>query len=315
MLLVKTMKKANWLLEADIFEDNSDKLVKIIKDKGMKVHVLKYVPFDDDLAKRCLKIYDSGECVIFYGSLNFGRKLMRGTHWTPGVYLKNKEYECTSYYPILQNMLLHYSDYLMLPYSDLVNKKNRIFSEWFGYSHDVDGAKAVFIRPNSGQKEFTGMIAQAYGFEDAVKLAGFYNVDPDMLVLVSSVKNIMQEWRFVVVNGKVISGSLYRDWSKPGKHSKSTSNDYVLSHSHSLWEECTDPEAWNTAQKCADKYNPDTCWTIDIALTDYGTYAILEIGCFSCAGMYGNNLGIVVDAVSEAAVKDWEEIWGKEEDK
>ena len=32
---------------------------------------------------------------------------------------------------------------------------------------------------------------------------------------------------------------------------------------------------------------------------------MLEIGCFSCAGMYGNDLNIIVDKVSQVAERDW----------
>jgi len=290
--------KPKWLVEADIFEDNSDKLVEIVKRKGMDIKILKYIPFDEDLVSRVSEMYDEGDCVIFYGSLNFGRKLKQTT-FVPGVYLNEKAFECTSYYPVLNALLLHHYDYMMLPYGDLVNFKERLFKHF--------GDK-IFIRPNSGFKEFTGMIVEKDKFEDCIELAGFYDVEPNLLVLISSVENILKEWRFVIVDGKVISGSLYRDWSAPAKHAKSSpTRDYVLSHSHSLWEGCKDDIAWKTAQKAADIYNPDRCWTIDVAMNEIGLYSVLEIGCFSCAGLYGNDLDKVVDAVSEAAIKEWGE--------
>ena len=62
------------------------------------------------------------------------------------------------------------------------------------------------------------------------------------------------------------------------------------------------------AQEAANLYNPDRCWTIDVAKTEFGTYKVLEIGCFSCAGLYGNNLEKVVKAVSLAALDEWKEL-------
>jgi hypothetical protein len=299
------MKDVKWLIEADVFEDNTDKLIQTLKDKNYKYHILKYVPFDDDLADRCLKIYGPDECVIFYGSLNFGKKL-RKLPWVPGVYLNEKAFECTSYYPILGPHIVH-SNYVMLPYGDLIRRKDDLYT----YFND----DKIFIRPNSGNKQFTGMVVEKYNFDDCVKLAGFYDVEPDLLVVVSNVCKLDQEWRFVIVDGKVISGSLYRDWSKPEKISPgSVTRDYVLMNSYKRIEECFtgefimhDKYAWNAAQNCADKYNPDHCWTIDVAKTMKGTYEILEVGCFSCAGMYGNNLEIIVDKVSEAALTEWKE--------
>jgi hypothetical protein len=302
--------KVKWLIEPDVFTDNTDKIYDLLIADGATVRKIPYVPFDDHLVERCEEIYGIGECVVFYGSLNFGRKLM-ACQWTPGVYLKKREYECTSYYPFIGENLLH-EHYMMLPYGELIRKRDFIFDTFGGY-----GPRKVFIRPNSGMKEFTGMICPEYNFEECVKLAGFYDVDPDLLCLISSVKNIKKEWRFVIVGGKVIAGSLYRDWSHGEKQSRNVSTkDYVLMNSHSLWEGCDDKLAWDAAQRGANKYNPDHAWTIDVALiSGYQNYKVIEIGCFSCAGMYGNDLGLIVDAVSEAAVKDWEEIWGKEEDK
>ena len=296
-------QKVKWLVEADVFQDNTDKLIKTLKDNGYTYRILKYIPFDDDLPKRCLDLYGPGECVVFYGSLNFAHKLQK-LNWTPGVYLNDKAFECTSYYPILGDMLVH-SAYIMLPYGDLLRMKENLFKYIFKYQNKV------FIRPNSGSKEFTGMIVEEDNFEECIKLAGFYDVEPNLLVLISNVLNLEKEWRFVVVDGKVISGSLYRDWSAPESSRPGiATRDYVLRHSHSKHEICKDKQALAAAQKCADRYNPDRCWTIDVAKTEMGTYAILEIGCFSCAGMYGNNLEKIVRLVSASALKEWEESYG-----
>lgn len=288
-----------WLIEADVFQDNTDKIIATLKKKGIEYHVLKYIPFDDDLPKRCMDIYEGGECVIFYGSLNFGRKLKKNP-WYPGVYLNDKLLECTMYYPYLKQLLLHYQDYMMMPYGDLAEHKDIIFRHF--------NSDKIFMRPNSNMKEFTGMVCTKDDFFECVKLAGFYDVDPNLLVLISDVKPLEKEWRFVIVNGEPVAGSLYRDWSSPEKISPGTvTRDFVLMNSHSVWEGCEDNNALMLAYEAAKRYNPDRCWTIDIAKTEYGTYHVLEIGCFSCAGLYGMDLDIVIDKVSEEALKEWKE--------
>jgi hypothetical protein len=294
--------KAKWLFEKDVFEDNTDKLIEIVKKEGMEAHIVPYVPFDDEILDRCNKLFDKDDCVVFYGSLNFGKKLKKAS-WVPGVYLNEKSFECTSYYPAIGDLLIHHSDYVMLPYGDLLNKK-----EWLFENFGKNGK--IFIRPNSGTKEFTGMVCSYDTFEESIALAGFYDVESDLLVLISSVKDLKNEWRFVVVDQKVVSGSLYRSWDHPEKRKKGiTTKDYVLMHSRSLWEGCDDKEAWKTAQECAEKYNPDMVWTIDVAEIEGNTYKVLEIGCFSCAGMYGNDLKTVVETVSMAAEYEWRSIF------
>lgn len=291
--------KVKWILEPDVFKDNTDKLIEEIKKQGMEVNVIPYIPFDDELAERCLNIYGADECVVFYGSLNFGKKL-RKIAWTPGVYLNEKAFECTSYYPYLKELLLHYQDYIMLPYGDLAEHKTRIFKYF--------NSDKIFIRPNSGTKQFTGMVCTEDNFYDCVKLAGFYDVEPELLVLISGVAPLEREWRFVIVDGEPVAGSLYRDWSAPEKITSGTvTRDYVLMNSHSLWEEAKDNNALMLAYEAVKRYNPDRCWTIDIAKTEYGTYHVLEIGCFSCAGLYGCDLEKVVKEVSASALKEWNE--------
>jgi len=293
-----------WLIEADVFQDNTDKLIQVLKNKGIEHHVLQYIPFDDDLASRCLEIYGPDQCVVFYGSLNFGRKLKK-LAWTPGVYLNDKALECSMYYPYLKNLLLHYQDFLMLPYGVLNDHKKTIFDHF--------KTDKVFIRPNSNMKEFTGMICTEEDYFDCVKLAGFYDVDPNLLVLISRVEPLEKEWRFVIVDGEPVAGSLYRDWSSPEKIMPGTvTRDYVLMNSHSVWEGYEGKEGSNAlmlAYEAAKRYNPDRCWTVDIAKTEYGTYHVLEIGCFSCAGLYGMDLEKVVDKVSEEALKEWKEYY------
>ena len=301
--------KVKWLIEPDVFTDNTDKIIDLLQKDGATVKTIPYIPFDENLAERCRSLFGATDCVVFYGSLNFGRKLMTSTFWTPGVYLKGREYECTSYYPVLGFNLLHHN-YMMMPYGDLLRQKEFIFNTFGGFQGPH---RKVFIRPNSGMKEFTGMVCPEYSFEECIKIAGFYDVDPDLLVLVSSVKEIEKEWRFVVVNGKIVAGSLYRDWSRGEKMTRGVATkDYVLMHSHSVWEGCDDADAWNAAQRCAEKYNPDTVWTIDIARTQ-GLYSVIEIGCFSCAGLYGMDLKLVLDAVSEEAAREHNEYYGRGE--
>ena len=43
----------------------------------------------------------------------------------------------------------------------------------------------------------------------------------------------------------------------------------------------------------------DDFWTIDICeLNETNNFNVLEIGCFSCAGLYGCNLGKIVEEIS-----------------
>ena len=254
---------------------------------------------DDNLIERCSEGYEQDDCVVFYGSLQLGRKL-HGTSFVPGVYLNQRAFECTSYYPVFGDLLLHHN-YMMVPYGDLIRRKEMLF-EYYG-SKDVN----LFIRPNSGMKEFTGTVLNYDSWEDGITLAGFHGLDSDLLVVVSNAKIITKEYRFVVVNNEVISGSLYRDWSgaeelEPG----ATTTDFVLLNSKSVKAGCDNPDVWEFADKCAKRYSPDIVWIMDVVDGAMGP-RLLEIGCFSCAGLYGNDLEKVVESVSHAAEEEWKD--------
>ena len=291
--------KAKWLIELDLFSDTESDLINAIKNSGREVNTIKYIPFDDNfISNKCNKLFNSEDCVIFYGSLNLGKKFKKMSY-IPGVYLNNVALECKSYYPVFGDELLH-SNYIMMPFGDLIRRKEFIFNH-FG--------DRIFIRPNSGYKEFTGNVLDKNNFEYGIELASFYDVSPDLLVIVSDAKDIQKEWRFVIVNQEVVSGSLYRDWTDGGENIERgcTTKDLVLLHSKSVKEYCSDEKAFEYAKKVAKLYNPDVAWTLDVTLTESGEYKTIEIGCFSCAGLYGNDLDKVVKAVSEASENEWEE--------
>ena len=195
-----------WVIEKGLFVDTEERLIGELKRQGIGYRELQYVPFDDDLVKRCEGMFPKGSCVVFYGSLNFGRKLKR-TSWIPGVYLDDRKYDCTAYYPVFGNDLLH-SDYIMLPYGELTRRKDFLF-EHFGYNmtHDCE----LFMRPNSGFKQFVGTVLDYDRFDDGVKLSGFYDVEPDTLVIVSKAKRLHKEWRFVVVRDKATRERIAKD--------------------------------------------------------------------------------------------------------
>ena len=299
--------KVKWLFEKDVFEDNTDKMIAEVKFQGMEAVIFPYVPFEHKgiLVDRCYEKLGPDECVVFYGSLNFGKKLKNA--WNPGVYLDEKAFECTSYYPDLKDLLIHYNDFIMLPYGSLKDRKEELF-ERFG--------DTIFIRPNSGVKEFTGFVTAANRFEERIELAGFYDVEPDLLVLVSRAWDLEREWRFVIVDDKVVSGSLYRYWGETAEDPKSV--DYVSSHSSSMHKELhpisahrkgSENEAWQMAQIAAETAtHGQRAWTIDICQTKQGLVRVLEIGCFSCAGMYKNDLREVIKEVSKVALNEWKEI-------
>lgn len=73
-------------------------------------------------------------------------------------------------------------------------------------SNDID----LFIKPNNNEKTFHGEVLSLSKYNDWLKYLDCNDPTLDMLCLVSKPINIGWEWRLVVADKKVITGSQYR---------------------------------------------------------------------------------------------------------
>jgi hypothetical protein len=283
-MMSNSKQKAGWLIEAEMFPDYCDQLVRRVNEAG---HIAKLVPalkFGyrwDELDSPYLQLFPRDSCVIFHGSMELAIRLQSQKPWIPGSYCKWEHLDCSVYYCHFSDHLLN-NDYVMLPFGELLRCKELLFD-----TLGIEGA--IFVRPNSCQKSFTGQPAHWESFEKDVEFMAFYDVPPHALVIVSSPKQITHEWRYVVADGRAVSGSLYKHNGTLEKRPE------------------TDPAADRLAQLLASHvFQPDRVWTADICRTAEGDYRLLEIGGLSCADLYLCDLTAVVRAVSNVAVADWE---------
>jgi len=144
-----------------------------------------------------------------------------------------------------------------------------------------------FIRPAEDRKVFAGQIIHKDEFdtwrintENAHK-DGYTTLTPDTDVVVSPLKNIHSEWRFFVVDGKIVTGSLYKR--------------YGVLYQQPLLH---DDEVLPYAQKMVDKWQPDRAFVIDVASTDEG-YKVIEYNCMNSCGFYKSDVGKIVNAIEE----------------
>lgn len=116
-----------------------------------------------------------------------------------------------------------------------------------------------------------------------------YEFPEESIVVISSPKTIVNEWRFVVAAGEVVAGCLYQCGTD-----KAFDSNY-------------DPAAFQLASEIAALgYEPDPVWVVDICETSDGEYRMLEIGGFSFSDLYACNKLDVVVAVSNVAKLVWQ---------
>ena len=270
--LKRGVMNINWILEKNIF-DTEKEMIKIIESNGFSAHVFKYIPILCNI--KTIPVSNK-EIVIFYGSLNAASVINKKFNFWPGVIGNFDLYDCCNYYPYFHKNLLN-SNCAMLTFSDLIKKKKNLFSK-FGVNN------RIFIRPNSGMKSFTGNLVTWDEYEKMID-CGFqcYNEIPaDSIVLVSKPKTIKKEWRFVVSGTEVIGGSQYRI---NGRFKESSEVDLEAI-------EFVKNILLNTT------YSPDIVWVMDICKLDNEKLYVLEVGAFSCSGLYKINLEKLIYRVS-----------------
>lgn len=257
-----------WLIETGVFDEYETALLRALMLAGAGFSCFnRFSPVEN-------QHIDSEDCVIFRGSIDTAKRLIKTAKFIPGVYCNFKNYNCTNYYPLLGKYLLN-GKYIMLPFGDLPRQKDFLY-------RTIAKADTVFIRPSRSDKPFTGRLVHADDFDkflDEVSYSCMVGLED--VVVVAVPKNVEAEFRLVVVDGKVIAGCQY---------SGETTGEGVA--------------AWGLASEIATIYKPDKVFTIDICLADQGL-ALLELNSFSCAGLYTCNLEDVVREVSRVALEEW----------
>lgn len=277
------MRTVNWVIDKYLFDEYEDRLATAIKNSGMKVRF--YDDSKEDSILCFLSDSNIDDIMIFHGSLQHGKTIERVCPLYPGVYLTLDNYECFKYYGEYGDYLLN-SNYMMMGLNDVLRSKDRIF--------DTFKTDSIFIRPSNGFKSFPGQTLplEKFELEFHILTKSYGGLDMNELVVVSPVQDIEEEYRFIVVDGNVVAGSLYMD-----KLNRPQWKAYYD-------KQCEDDAAWRFAIRMAFMYQPDKAFTIDVCRLATGEYKLIEINSFCCASMYGCNYDDVVKAINELCISD-----------
>jgi len=268
-----------WIIDADMFENYRDDLVAAIRAQGHDVRLIHAPspPFRwEDIGCSYRDAFPQDACVISHGDIDLVTRIHRERRWIPGAFCTVENFFFSGYVCHFGRHLLN-RDYIMLPFGELDRCRDFLFD-----TLGRDGR--LFVRPDSPLKLFTGQIAARETFAADLEFMAFYEFPAASLVVVSSPKPIVAEWRFVVAQGKVVAGCQYKSGD---------AIDYRPAY---------DADAFDLAQSiAASGYQPDPAWVMDICRTADNSLYLLEIGGFSFADLYACNKADVVAAVSAAA--------------
>lgn len=279
------MNTPKWLIE-HIFDDDIERLTASLKLHNIEYKIASNPSYDGQWHQ----LFNQEEdCVICYGSIQFGDLVIDDTQYTPGIlHTSDRTYDCSTYYPHFNEFLLN-RPYVMLPYAELQSHKQQLY-EWVG----VDDV--IFIRPNTGKKTFTGTAVYKERFERAIALFDVYEPDYNGICLISAPQNITREWRFFIVDGVLVTGSLYRQFSVGLGASKYQTIDINKFNLAACF-----------AQKVLDnvEWRPDRVWCLDVCQVASGNYYVLEIGSASAAGLYACDTDLLVPEINRVALEEF----------
>lgn len=80
----------------------------------------------------------------------------------------------------------------------------------------MNPSDSVFIRPALDLKHFSGQVIgcveAATWLKDAMacESSGTYQIDENLMIVIDTPKNIQAEWRWFIVDGQIVDGSMYR---------------------------------------------------------------------------------------------------------
>lgn len=263
----------NWIIENLTKEPSYKELADKLKELGRNVALI-----NGDYSHSMIKSHQN-ENVIFLGCIEMN-SIVGGKLKEQGCYPGNcstfENYLCTKYYPYFSEYLFN-DNYVIVPLSELIRRK------WFFWG--LFGKESLlFVRPDSGEKTFK---AGLFDIQDIDKL--LQEVD-NQLVIVSSPKNIVGEFRFLVSKKEIIAVSSYR-WQG------------LLTRVPSA-----PPGAAEFVHKILKVgYHPDEVFCVDVAQDSDGNFWLMELTSFSSAGLYSMDKEKVILGV-EKVFKEGEKI-------
>ena len=214
-------------------------------------------------------------CVVTYGTHPFVRQISQhyARQWQPGAFSQIEKHSFSATSAHLGDLMLN-SNYVILPYGEALRRGFDMFGD------------AYFLKPDSVTKAFTGFVMTREKFHTEVATLNLY---PELLCVLAKPIEIEAEFRFVIADREVVTGSQYRWDDRPDIRLD------VLPICQEL-----------AAEVARHEWQPDRVYVCDVALLNGRSQAkVVELNTFSSAGFYSCDTRAIVEAVSHAAYRDY----------
>jgi len=266
--------RPTWLIEANVDGLPTEPLQNEIRRRGLTAHIVKHLP--SMTAPRNIAGCETlpiDACVVFRGSLRLMRCIQETRRWRPAGWCAFQNLACSTYYAYFGDFLLN-REYALMPVGDAVRLADSLFARYG--KNDL-----LFVRPDSVDKSFNGSLVDRHSYPATLAGAAF---DPSTLILIANPKSIAREWRLIISNGKVLTGSQYA--AAGNAQSVAGVPQEVATFAAQVLEQVA--------------FRPDPLFVADVCDSEDGL-RILELNSFSCSAHHAADLAIVVDEASTVA--------------
>lgn len=252
----------HWIVQNNVFnEARYEDVQGTLERGGIAYTAVNVVPFSGELDPEP----DVGNPIAVIG----GYSLVKAAHrrgWGPGVF---------------------YSDQIAFPVyarvygRDLLNHDARVCR--FG---ELRLTERSFLRPVDDSKDFSGMLIEPGKFDEwrerVCAIEGYATITADTEVVVAPVKEIWAEYRFFVVEGRIVTASRYRLGA-------------ALAESAEI-----PPDVMEAAERYVAHWQPDRAFVIDLAVTPDGI-KVIEFNNINSSGWYHADVSKVIQAIDAIA--------------
>jgi hypothetical protein len=269
-----------WIVQGNLKNDEGlNKLISVLRDDNYQHQLVRTIPFSNIIVDVDLDIsqYDEGN-IPHLNIQNEANMVTMGSYslaltakekgWVPGAFV-NENYEFNKWVSGWGKDHLLNGDAIEDSVANIIDKI-------------PDNAQKFFARPSEDTKSFNGTVFERenliYWLKQVANSNDRFGLGADTSVIVASEKSIEAEYRLFIVDGKVVTGSLYRV------------NGVVVT------SEQIDQKAIDYAYSMLDIWQPDRAFVLDVALTDNGP-KIIEINNINSSGFYKADISKIVESI------------------
>lgn len=254
-----------WVLQDNLFNEDAFKDLLVQLDRqDTKYQVVKVIPFIGEM----IPDIDVQDDYVFVLGATSMAKVAKRKGWVPGYFGENLNY---------QNLLENYGSF-MLNANCTVGRFDKLEKVWDEFH----------LRPVLDDKSFSGQVMNWEDFEEwRAKVIAIGDEENSLTtltgkdqVVMSPLLKIHAEYRFYVVDGKVVTGSMYKQGSRV------------------YYKSDVDENISKFAQEMVTLWAPNRAFALDIADTPLGL-KVIEINAINSSGFYACDMGKFVAAINE----------------